>query len=110
MKTIALSIFGNRISSRLDVCEKIMIVKVDNHSILNRETLLLDNNDTVKKLDSLIQLKPDVLICGGLTNLCKKMLSNNKIRVIPWVQGNAEEILNLFLIGSLSEKNNEKLM
>ncbi|RPI72724.1 MAG: hypothetical protein EHM47_07615 [Ignavibacteriales bacterium] len=106
MKTIALSVFGNRISSRLDVCEKIMLVEVDNHSILNKETILLNNNDTVKKLDSLIQLKPDVLICGGLTNLCKKMLSNNKIKVIPWIQGNTEEILNLFLIGSLTEKKN----
>jgi len=109
MKTIAMSVFGNRISSRLDVSEKLMIVNVENNSVKNRKIFHLDNEDTFKKLDTLIQLKPDVLICGGLTNLCKKKLSNNKIKVIPWVQGNTEEVLNLYLHGTLTEKTMRKL-
>lgn len=106
MKTIAMSVFGNRISSRLDVSEKLMLVKIENQKIKDKEILLLDGNDTVKKLDTLLHLKPDVLICGGLTEFCKNKLSNNKIKVIPWVQGETNQILELYLKGSLSVKNN----
>jgi predicted Fe-Mo cluster-binding NifX family protein len=106
MKTIAMSVFGNRISSRLDVSEKLMIIKVDNHSIKGKEILKLNSDDILKKLDMLIQLKPDVLICGGLTNLCKEKLSNNNITVIPWVQGDTEQILKLYLDGLLNGKSN----
>ncbi len=105
MKTIALSIFGNRISSRLDVSEKLMIVKVENNTVKNKETLLLDCADILKKLDTLVKLKPDVLICGGLTNLCEKKLRNYNIKVIPWIKGDTEYILKLYLEGLLIGKD-----
>lgn len=106
MKTIAISVFGNRISSRLDVSEKFMLIKIENHKVKNKETFLLEGNNTSKRLDTLLQLRPDVLICGGLTEFCKKRLSNNKIKVIPWVQGETDQILDLYLKGSLNVKNN----
>ncbi|MFZ0455767.1 MAG: hypothetical protein WCE54_05970 [Ignavibacteriaceae bacterium] len=104
METIALSIFGDRISSRLDVAEKLMIVKVENSLVKNKETLLLDSADILRKLDTLVKLKPDVLICGGLTNLCEKKLKNYNIKVIPWVRGETENILRLYLNGVLTGK------
>jgi predicted Fe-Mo cluster-binding NifX family protein len=105
MKTIAISIFGNRISSRLDMAEKLMIVSVDNMIIKNKEIYLLDSADILKKLDTLVNLKPDVLICGGLTNLCEKKLKTCNIKVIAWVRGETENILNLYLNGVLTEKD-----
>ncbi len=105
METIALSIFGDRISSRLDVAEKLMIVKVENSLVKNKETLLLDSADILRKLDTLVKLKPDVLICGGLTNLCEKKLKNYNIKVIPWVRGETENILRLYLNGVLIGKD-----
>jgi predicted Fe-Mo cluster-binding NifX family protein len=105
MKTIAISIFGNRISSRLDMAEKLMIVSVDNMIIKNKEIYLLDSADILKKLDTLVKLKPDVLICGGLTNLCEKKLKNYNIKIIPWVRGETENILKLYLNGVLTGKN-----
>jgi predicted Fe-Mo cluster-binding NifX family protein len=110
MKTIALSVFGDRISSRLDVSEKVMIVKVENNSIKTKELRFLNGMDTLKKLDALVQLKPDILICGGITDLCKKKLSNNKIRILPWVQGDTEHVLRLYLDGLLSNKSTQNFM
>lgn len=110
MKTIALSVFGNRISSRLDIAEKLMIVKVDNTMIMNKEIFLLDNADILKKLDTLVKLKPDVLICGGLTNLCEKKLKNYNIKVIPWVRGETEYVLKLYLNGILNGKDERILV
>ena len=105
METIAISIFGNRISSRLDVSEKLMIVTTENDKIKTRDTILLESTDILKKLEVLLKLNPDVLICGGLTKLCKKKLKNYNIKVIPWVQGDIDHILKLYFDGLLTKEN-----
>ena len=105
MKTIALSIYRDRISSRLDIAEKVMMVKIDDTLIKSKEIFLLDNADILKKLETLIKLKPNVLICGGLTNLCEKKLKNYSIKIIPWVRGETENILKLYLNGLLTVKD-----
>jgi len=57
----------------------------------------LREQDPLRKIDKIFQLKPDLLICGGLTKLCDYKLSHSDIKVVPWVQGNAEYILSLCL-------------
>ena len=106
METIALSIYGNRISSRLDVSEKVMLVTTENNQIKTKDTILLGSTEILKKLETLLKLKPDVLICGGLTKLCSKKLKNCNIKVISWVQGDVDYILKLYFDGLLTKKNN----
>ena len=77
-----------------------------NNSVKTRELRSLDSMNTLKKLDALVQLKPDVLICGGITDLCKKKLSSNHIMVFPWVQGEAEQVLKLYMKGLLTKQDN----
>lgn len=108
MKSIALSVYGNRISSRLDVAEKMMIVSVDDNEVKRKQTLLLQESNPLQKINKIIQLNPDVLICGGLTEVCSEKLKCSKIQVISWVQGNGEEILQDYLGGLLSEVENER--
>ena len=97
MKTIAISVFGDRISSRLDSSENLMLVTVVDGKVKARELFLLREKDSLKKIEIIIQLKPDVLICGGLTNICESKLRSSNIKVCSWVQGNAEFILSLCL-------------
>ena len=97
MKTIAISVFGDRISSRLDSSENLMLVTVVDGKVKARELFLLREKDSLKKIEIIIQLKPEVLICGGLTNICESKLRSSNIKVCSWVQGNAEFILSLCL-------------
>ena len=97
MKKIAISIFHDRIASRLDSAENLMLVTAEDGKVKSRELVLLKEEDPLRKIDLIFQLKPDVLICGGLTKLCDYKLSHSNIKVIPWVQGNVEYILSLCL-------------
>jgi len=97
MKKIAISIFHDRVASRLDSAENLMLVTAEDGKVNSRELVLLREKDPLKKIDIIFQLKPDVLICGGLTKLCYYKLSHSNIKVIPWVQGSAEYILSLCL-------------
>lgn len=108
MKTIALSVYGNRISSRLDVAEKMVIVSADDNTVKKKQTLLLQESNPLQKINKIIALNPEVLICGGLTEVCAEKLKCSKIKIIPWVQGNSEEILQAYLGGLLSEVESER--
>ena len=110
MKKIALSVFRDRISSRLDAADKILLLTLENEQINNREPVRIIPSSPLDKMHQIIQLNPDVLICGGLTQLCDSKLKNSSITVIPWIKGNTEEVLKQFIEGKLSgtvANNNE---
>ena len=110
MKTIALSIFRNRISSRLDSADEILILTLEDKQVKSRETIRIITSSPLDKIQQIIELNFDVLICGGLTQLCDNRLKNSNVNVIPWIKGNTDEVLNNYLEGKLSEPatiNNE---
>ena len=103
MKTIALSIFRNRISSRLDAADEILILTIENNQVMNSETIRIIPSSPLDKIQQIIELNPDVLICGGLTQLCDRKLQNTEITIIPWTKGNAEDVFKQFIEGKLTE-------
>jgi len=110
MKSIALSTFRNRISSRLDSADELQFLNLENEKVKNRETIKIISSSPLDKVHQIIQLNPDVLICGGLTQMCDTKLRNSKITVIPWIKGNTEKVIKQFIDGKLSEAvitNNE---
>ena len=106
MKKIALSTYRNRISSRLDSADEILFISMENGKIRNRKTIRIIPSSPIDKIHQIIELQPDVLICGGLTKLCCIKLKNSNINVIPWVKGNTNEVLNEFLKGKPSKESN----
>ena len=111
MKKIALSVFRDRISSRLDAADKILLLTLENEKVKKREPVMIIPSSPLDKIHQIIQLNPDVLICGGLTQLCESKLKLSKITVVPWIKGNTEEVLKEFIEGKLIEAvtiNNER--
>lgn len=103
MKTIALSTFRNRISSRLDSADEILILTLEKNQVKNSKTIRIIPSSPLDKIQQIIELNPDVLICGGLTQLCNRKLQNTQITIIPWTKGNAEDVFKQFLEGKLTE-------
>ena len=103
MKTIALSTFRNRISSRLDSADEILILTLEKSQVKNSKTIRIIPSSPLDKIQQIIELNPDVLICGGLTQLCDRKLQNTQITIIPWTKGNAEDVFKQFLEGKLTE-------
>jgi len=101
MKTIAIPIFGSRVSSRIDCAESFLLVSVERGEIRKRETVRLVATNHLEKINMLIKLDPDVLICGGLTEVCANKLQSSHLQVLPWIHGEAEEVLSLYLEGKL---------
>jgi len=103
MKRIALSTFKNRISSRLDSADEILILTLEDKRVKNSETIRIVQSSPLDKIQQIIELNPDVLICGGLTQICNHKLKNTSITLIPWTKGDAEDVFKKFLEGKLNE-------
>ena len=112
IRTLAIPIFGNRVSSRLDCSESILIVAIDDGKVIQRREMRWTKASIPERIHMLIDEGVCILICGGLTNTCAQLLRESSIEVIPWVRGEVEDIILRFLHGTLptpeSRENNRR--
>ncbi len=102
MKRIAIPVFENRISNRLDCSENILLYSVENNKIESHETVHLIRANPSLKLNMLLELGIDVLICNGITDFYSQKLKGYKIQVIPWISGEVQEVMSQYLNGNLT--------
>ena len=101
MKTIAIPVFGNRISPRLDYTKSMQLISIENGSVKNRETIKLITHSRLEKINMLIRLHPDVIICDGVSKISYEKLKKNNIKIFPWIHGNTNEVIDKYLSGDL---------
>jgi predicted Fe-Mo cluster-binding NifX family protein len=102
IRTLAIPIFGNRVSSRLDCSESILFVAVDDGQIVQRHEMRWAKASVPERIHLLIDEGVRILICGGLTDMCAQLLRESSIEVIPWVRGEVEDVILRFVQGTLS--------
>jgi len=101
MKIIAIPIFEDRISPRFDLATKLKLFKVERAKILNSEIIRLVPHNRLKRINMIIDLKPDIIICNGLSKIFEEEIEKNGIKLIPWTHGDVDEVLHKYLTGSL---------
>ncbi len=102
---IAIPFYQNRVSNRLDSSENFLIVSLQNGLIESSKKIRLLHNEPMMMINILTQLDIDVLICGGITDYYAKHFTPSKIKVIPWITGELENVLDLYLQGKLKNLN-----
>lgn len=105
MNTVIVPIFNERISSRLDCTDTFQVMEIKKNVIQNSEMVKIFTNNEFEKLKTILSLKPDTVICNGLTEFYKREFEKNDIKVIPWVHGKFKEVVEDFLNGALSSKS-----
>lgn len=103
MKTIAIPVYGNRISNRLDCSKDVLLVYIENGRIDKRETYHWAQANPWEKIEMLLHLGVNILICDGITEFYANQLRNTPVKVIPWISGEVDEILVQYLEGNFVE-------
>ena len=103
METIIIPLFENRISPRLDYAQHFQLLTHEHGKIQKQESIKIITNNRLERINRIIRLKPDTIICNGLTERCYVELTKSKIRVIPWIQGEIEETLQKYFSGYIRE-------
>lgn len=102
MEKVVIPIFGKRIAPRLDLSKKVQLFSVENAKVIGSETVSLMCSNRLERINMLIALSPDLIICDGLSDLCKEEILKNNIRLIPWVHGEVEKVMEKYLSGEIT--------
>lgn len=99
---VAIPVFENRISPRFDYAPDFRLYEIEGDKITGIRELSCEGWDDNERVSQLKELGVDTLICGGIPNYLLGILTNNGIKVIPWIAGDTSEALTLFLQGRLN--------
>ncbi len=97
MEKIIIPVFGNRISPRLEYAKSFQLITVENNAIVEKESVKILANNMLERINMIINIQPDVVICNGISDLCKEELLKNNIKIFPWINGNVETVLKKYL-------------
>lgn len=81
------------------------LITIENGSIMGRETIKLITHSSLEKINMLIGLHPDVIICDGVSELSYDKLISHGIKVFPWVHGEVDTIIKKYIEGKLKQSN-----
>ena len=98
---VAIPLFGNRISPRFDFSPEIWLIELKDGEMVNEEKLIIPNLNLSQRLDQLVSLGVNKMICGGIDSFSIGQLGSRGIDVIHNVAGEAGEALGLFIRGVL---------
>ena len=98
---IAIPLFGTRVSPNFDHAQTALIVDIEKGSIATMRELSIGLFEPLMRATQIKNLSIDVVICGGVSNFLQNLLQKQNIRVIPWITGEAQKALELFMRGSL---------
>jgi predicted Fe-Mo cluster-binding NifX family protein len=97
----ALTVWDGRISPVFDVSRKALILTVENGTETARRIEDIETPNAELKLDRLMELGVDTLICGAISEPLHYELSTRGVKVIAFVAGEVDEIVKTFLAGAL---------
>jgi predicted Fe-Mo cluster-binding NifX family protein len=95
---------GDRISPVLDAARDFVLVTVNSDGALTRKKVLIADADPVTKVKRIIELGPDVLICGAISWPLEAMLTSAGMRVIPNTCGPLSQVAAAYFAGALTEQ------
>ncbi len=93
---IALTFWENRISPVFDSAKLLLIAEVEKEKEVNSQYVQFNPESPLLFVEMLNRMDVEVLICGAISEVPAAMLEASGIKLIPFISGNAEEILKLF--------------
>jgi predicted Fe-Mo cluster-binding NifX family protein len=100
---LAIPIWNDRISPLLDTACRIMICSVGPGGYGEREEHDLRGLIAPMKVRRIKELGADVLICGAVSKQVAFLIDRTGIKLVPWISGPVDEVLDAFRAGLLDE-------
>jgi len=99
---IALPRFGEMVAPCFEYSATMAIFTVNGNQIIDQIDIQIESRVPYDRVRLMKVQNVDTVICGGVQEFYEDLLKANDIRVISWVSGKIEDLLNLFLEGRLT--------
>ena len=101
---VAIPIFDGRISPVFDAARRLLLVDIQNGREVWRTEQIVEEPELGPRARRVAEFRADVLICGAISRPLEAMLSSAGVEVIPQTSGQAEDVLQAFISGQLTEE------
>jgi predicted Fe-Mo cluster-binding NifX family protein len=99
--TVAVPVFRNRVSPVFDWCRTLVVLDINDGRVVRRETVSCEAAQPEQLAGRLASHGVDVLVCGGISRQLCGLIEAQRIRVIPWVSGELDEVISAIIGGKL---------
>jgi predicted Fe-Mo cluster-binding NifX family protein len=98
---VAMPRLGEQVAPCFGYAATITIFTIGRGKLLDEVDFCLQSNDILDRFRLLRDQQVGTLICGGLEESLEDLLQANDVRVISWVSGRVDVLLECFLRGEL---------
>ena len=100
---VALTVWENRISPLFDCARMLLIVDIVDRTETSRHLESFHYESPFSRTAKLSDLGIEILICGAVSNLFANIIETHGIRIIPFVAGAVDEVLDTYLTSGLCD-------
>jgi predicted Fe-Mo cluster-binding NifX family protein len=100
---IAIPTWNGCVSSAFDFSHSLLLVEVENDTESERAEMSLSAQSIPEKANQLKALGVELLICGAISRPLASLVASSGIRILPYVVGRVDEILEAYLDNRLFE-------
>ena len=90
---IAMTVWGNRVSPVFDSAQTILLADIEGMTVTNRRREFIPVTIPSTMARTLVELNIDTLICGAISQQPALIIEQAGIYLLPFIAGNAEQIL-----------------
>ncbi len=98
---LALTVWENRISPVFDCAQTLLVVDVDGDMATGNHFEPFRYESPFARATKLNELGVKVLICGAVSDSFANIIETYGIRIMPFVAGAVDEVLDAYLAGGL---------
>ncbi|MFH1079173.1 MAG: NifB/NifX family molybdenum-iron cluster-binding protein [Pseudomonadota bacterium] len=98
---IAMPVCGNRLSTVFDAADELLMVETGPGVAPEQSRVRWKEDTLIARTTHIRESGVQVLICGALSGSVARMLNAAGIRVIPFIRGTVDEVLEAFCKGTL---------
>lgn len=97
----AVTVWDGRVSPVFDVSREVLLLNVEHGVVVARSHESIEVPSAVGKVERLVDVGVDTLICGAISEPVQHELRLRRIKVISFVAGEIDEVVEGFLAGTL---------
>jgi predicted Fe-Mo cluster-binding NifX family protein len=102
---IAMPVCGNRLSTVFDAADELLMVETGPGVTPGQSRSRWKEDTLIARTAQIRESDVQILICGALSGSVARMLNAAGIRVIPFIRGTVDEILEAFCNETLSGRH-----
>ncbi|NQT25557.1 NifB/NifX family molybdenum-iron cluster-binding protein [candidate division KSB1 bacterium] len=102
---IALAVWKNRVSPVFDSTRVVIIVDIENGIVNDKCYVHIQAHMPHNRAVELVELGVNVLICGAISRVYEDMIKMQGIKVIPFIAGDVNQVIESYLKGKLNNRN-----